>query len=245
MRSRDVFDALDRVSDRLGRGWSPNGDFLTLAIHRDRPVSPMRGPTVAGAISFLDGSIGDRKFFVEDGGFPEVIGDIVREVARRDPLLSSSVAAFGKLLGVQAPLDCIMPWFGQAMDASDGTLRLRRRNAQTGHWTLDLDWNPEASRPVLDALAAVHRELGRVTGGTPDVPPGWTLAKYLISPHPLGGARMADSAAEGVVDQRGEVFGHPGLFVVDGAAIPRPIGLNPSRTIAAVAEWIATHRLAS
>jgi len=79
----------------------------------------------------------------------------------------------------------------------------------------------------------------------PFVPPSWTLAKYLITPHPLGGARMADTADEGVVDPWGEVFGHPGLFVVDGATIPRPIGLNPARTIAAVAERIATHRLAS
>jgi len=55
---------------------------------------------------------------------------------------------------------------------------------------------------------------------------------------------MADSAAEGVVDQWGEAFGHPGLFVVDGAAIPRPLGLNPSRTIAALAERIAARRLA-
>ena len=54
---------------------------------------------------------------------------------------------------------------------------------------------------------------------------------------------MADSAAEGVVDQWGEAFGYPGLYLVDGAAIPRPIGLNPSRTIAAVAERIAARRL--
>ena len=75
-------------------------------------------------------------------------------------------------------------------------------------------------------------------------PVGRRLAKYSITPHPLGGARMAETAADGVVDQWGEVFGHPGLSVVDGAAIPRPIGLNPARTIAAVAERIATHRLA-
>ena len=60
-----------------------------------------------------------------------------------------------------------------------------------------------------------------------------------------GGARTADSSAEGVVAQWGEVFGYPGRCVVDGAAIPRPVGLNPSRTIAALAERIATRRLAS
>jgi cholesterol oxidase len=34
----------------------------------------------------------------------------------------------------------------------------------------------------------------------------------------------------------GEVFGHDNLFVMDGSVIPRAIGRNPSKTIAAVAE---------
>ena len=97
----------------------------------------------------------------------------------------------------------------------------------------------------MDAFVAMHRKISRVTKGMSIVPPGWTLARYLISRHPLGGACMADSAAEGAVNQWGEVFGHPGLFVVDGAAIPRLIGLNPARTIAVVAERMATHRLTS
>ena len=37
----------------------------------------------------------------------------------------------------------------------------------------------------------------------------------------------------------GEVFGHPGLYVADGAIFPKAVGLNPSRTIAALAEHIA------
>ena len=35
------------------------------------------------------------------------------------------------------------------------------------------------------------------------------------------------------------MFGYPGLFVADGAIVPKAIGLNPSRTIAALAEFIA------
>jgi cholesterol oxidase len=50
---------------------------------------------------------------------------------------------------------------------------------------------------------------------------------------------MGVSADTGVVDHGGEVFGHPDLFVADGAVVPRAIGLNPSKTIAALAEYIA------
>jgi cholesterol oxidase len=72
------------------------------------------------------------------------------------------------------------------------------------------------------------------------VPTSWTWWKDLITPHPLGGCCMGRSAADGVVDHRGEVFGYSGLFVVDGAIVPRPIGVNPSRTIGALAERAAT-----
>jgi cholesterol oxidase len=47
---------------------------------------------------------------------------------------------------------------------------------------------------------------------------------------------MGITAANGVVDANGRVFGYDNLFVMDGAVIPRAIGLNPSRTIAALAE---------
>ena len=57
-----------------------------------------------------------------------------------------------------------------------------------------------------------------------------------LTAHVLGGARMATSPELGVVDGAGRVFGYPGLWVVDGAAIPVNLGANPSLTITAVAE---------
>ena len=71
------------------------------------------------------------------------------------------------------------------------------------------------------------------------VPPTWTWAKWLLTPHPLGGCNMAANAERGVVDHKGEVFGYRNLFVADGAIIPEAIGSNPSKTIAALAERIA------
>jgi cholesterol oxidase len=42
-----------------------------------------------------------------------------------------------------------------------------------------------------------------------------------------------------VVNHKGEVFGYPNLYVADGAIIPEALGVNPSRTIGALAERIA------
>ena len=50
---------------------------------------------------------------------------------------------------------------------------------------------------------------------------------------------MGTTAQNGVVDHKGEVFGYRNLYVADGAIVPEAIGLNPSKTIAALAERIA------
>ena len=46
-------------------------------------------------------------------------------------------------------------------------------------------------------------------------------------------------AAAGVVDPRGEVYGRPGLFVADAAALPAATGGPPSVAIAAWAHRVA------
>ena len=59
--------------------------------------------------------------------------------------------------------------------------------------------------------------------------------------HPLGGCAMADSHLFGVVDSHGRVWAStgdvlPGLAVLDGSIVPVSLGINPSLTIAALAE---------
>ena len=62
--------------------------------------------------------------------------------------------------------------------------------------------------------------------------------------HPLGGCRMADDIAFGVVDDGCEVFGAEGLYCMDSSAIPTSLGVNPSLTIAAVCERAAERLVA-
>lgn len=52
---------------------------------------------------------------------------------------------------------------------------------------------------------------------------------------------MATRKGEGVVNEWGEVFDEPGLYVADGSILPGPVGPNPALTIAALADRFATH----
>ena len=57
-----------------------------------------------------------------------------------------------------------------------------------------------------------------------------------MTAHFLGGAPIGDAPETGVIDPYHRVYGHPGLHVVDGAAISANLGVNPSLTITAQAE---------
>jgi cholesterol oxidase len=55
--------------------------------------------------------------------------------------------------------------------------------------------------------------------------------------HILGGCPMSETAESGVVDKNLKVHGYPNMFITDGSVIQGNIGVNPSLTITAVAEY--------
>jgi cholesterol oxidase len=54
--------------------------------------------------------------------------------------------------------------------------------------------------------------------------------------HVLGGCPIGRNPLEGVIDHRHRVFGYRNLYICDGSAIAANLGVNPSLTIAALAE---------
>ncbi len=103
---------------------------------------------------------------------------------------------------------------------------------------------PELTRYERDTEAILHSILTRngcrlvavdAVSRTGALQPGTAFS----STHQTGSCRMSDTPRTGVVDARGEVHGHPGLYVADGAAIPSSLAVNTSLTILANAERIA------
>jgi cholesterol oxidase len=55
--------------------------------------------------------------------------------------------------------------------------------------------------------------------------------------HILGGCPMSETIETGVVDNELKVHGYPGFYITDGSVIQGNIGVNPSLTITAMAEY--------
>ncbi|HFQ89567.1 MAG TPA: GMC family oxidoreductase, partial [Desulfobulbus sp.] len=121
---------------------------------------------------------------------------------------------------------------GMGRDRSTGTVELSPDDQPV------IRWRMEASKLHYDRVRREMRKIARAVGGKfVDNPLTWF--DKVIAVHPLGGCVMAETEQEGVVDVDGQVFGHPGLYVVDASILPTSTGPNPSLTIAAMAERIA------
>jgi cholesterol oxidase len=59
--------------------------------------------------------------------------------------------------------------------------------------------------------------------------------------HILGGNPMGATKEEGVVDEYFRVHGYPNMYIMDGSIMPANLGVNPSFTITALAEYAMDH----
>jgi cholesterol oxidase len=108
-----------------------------------------------------------------------------------------------------------------------GPLGRRRLTTTQGHGAPNPTWIPAGN----EAVRLLAEEIDGVPGGA------WTeVFNMPVTAHILGGTAIGADPSSGVVDPYHRVFGHPGLHVVDGAAVSANLGVNPALTITAQAE---------
>lgn len=80
------------------------------------------------------------------------------------------------------------------------------------------------------------RTFARVSDGIPHNSLIESVLNMSVTAHILGGCPIGANSDQGVIDANHQVFNYPGMYVVDGSAIPANVGVNPSLTITALAE---------
>ncbi len=249
LRSREL--GLD-VSDRLGERFSANGDIIAFALggegrvngigvgHPPKFAGDAIGACVTGEIEFNDDRRLDHSMFIQEGVLPSALA----------PLLPVFFLSGGRLIGAaqsliqgvyRGPLQHLYTFFVVSHDEAKGRITLDNDVAQVA-------WPGVAEQEVYARIDAILSKAAAAVG-----------ARYIKSPlsitsvgskpataHPLGGCGIGESARSGVVDHKCRVFDgkggvHQGLYVCDGAIIPRSIGVNPLLTITALAERAMIH----
>ena len=255
------YGRLDSLSPMLGQRWCGNGDLEGMVFRTDDQLLPTKGPVITSAIEYRFQSYDDgfpHGLYIQDAGIPAFVGwyavgrlpspgvlgpslrfgarmlarfsrlGILRRL-RREINIGDDIAA---MIDRDDYLRHFLILLGMGRDRSDGRIELSEDDRPL------IRWQMEGSRLHYDRVRREMRKIARSLGGKfVDNPLTWF--DKIIAVHPLGGCVMAETGEEGVVDTNGEVFGHPGLYVVDASILPSSTGPNPSLTIAAMAERIA------
>jgi cholesterol oxidase len=241
---------LPQLSPALGTRFSGNGDALAMAF--DPTADDVRGarndygPVMTSMLDYT----AERQLIVADGGLPANF-DVLLDVARgvnviggwrrwllrlRDALThlgwsDQSMHPRDLRLSERSPDTDSLVFLMIGRDAADGRMRLTpvfRR--------FDIRWSSSGSAALFANLERTAHELAEGSGATPFYAlEAGPLSKF-ATVHPLGGCPMGDDPAAGVVDEAGNVYGYSGLHVLDGSIVPTALGVNPSKTIAALAE---------
>jgi len=250
LRCRDLHRTLPNVGPALGSRFSANGDFLFAAtLNSDRHIDPGVGPSITVGADF---STPNNKIFIEDLGFPESFiwlleGTIpnsnrLKNLFRslKSYVLATMGADSGRVafeadrLFLGGETTRLLPYLAMGTDAADGRMTLR-------DGSIDIDWNYQSNRQLFSEIEQALKKLSAGLRGRYEnsLLYRWPLRK-LFTAHPLGGCPMGDQRDSSVVRHQGEVWSYPNLYVADGSAIPSALSVNPSLTISALAERVAS-----
>jgi len=254
LRSREKGLAL---SDRLGARFSANGDIIAFGYGAKVPVNAVGvghpakiegmnvGASVSGQIEIVDRDDLANSVTIQEGVLPSALA----------PILPVMFVPNGRLLGAlqslvsgvyKGPFASLQTFFAVSHDTAAGRFHLNDDR-------LVLCWPGAKDEAVYQRLdAALAALVGKVGGSYVKNPlAGSVMGNQPATAHPLGGCAMGTDRSSGVVDHAGRVFDgtadkgasavHAGLHVIDGAIIPRSLGVNPLLTITALAERAMLH----
>ncbi|MFN0303496.1 MAG: GMC family oxidoreductase N-terminal domain-containing protein [Burkholderiales bacterium] len=260
---RSSAQGLSLAKAMLGQRFTSNGDVLGFAYNGNQPIdgigfgdrSPVDravvGPCITGLLDLRGTPALDEGLVIEEGSVPGAIATFL------PALFSAAAATVGKAVGGTSVAEMLTrearslflgPYHGATRrlqtylvmghDDARGALEFRDDR-------LRVQWPGVGTQPVFEHANATLERATRPLGGKYVPNPTWNplLKHNVITVHPLGGAVMGEDATQGVVNHKGQVFStdtgtavYPGLYVCDGAVMPRSIGVNPLFTITAIAE---------
>jgi cholesterol oxidase len=228
-------------SKKLGYGWSGNGDTIGFVVGLPPGTNiggygaydlkrGAVGPTVQTSLNFYRDIELRKRLLIQDSAIPSGVTNLFTALLR------------------DADLDNSMAMLGMGHDTAEG--RLVKKD---GRW--QVSWPGLKESEYRQMVFKEFERLANAHGGR--YKRLKAFGDNLVTVHPLGACRMADSPECGPVNHLGQVYDgtgggyvdhrtgggavHHGLYVADGSIIPTALGVNPYMTIGALAERVSEH----
>lgn len=123
------------------------------------------------------------------------------------------------------------------MQTTDNAMKMVwKKSFSGGKMKIDNSGNKKVPAFIAVGQEVMERYARKVTGVAQNI----LLEVFFSRPttaHILGGCPMSDTIETGVVDKNLKVHGFPNFYITDGSVIQGNIGVNPSLTITAMAEY--------
>jgi cholesterol oxidase len=238
--------SLPRISDRLGEVVRTNSEAILAVTAPDDSIDLTRRVAISGSIypdpdthieTVSYGEAGDSMSFL----YTALVGDgtkLTRPVKWLGALWRHPLRSLKLLWPRHWSRRTIILLVMQSLD---NHIALRPKRGLFGGLRLQTEQDPERPNPTFIPVANQAAEwIAQRIGGVAQSSVTEALANAPSTAHILGGAIIARDPSAGVVDHRQRVFGYENLLVVDGSVVPANVGVNPSLTIAALAERAMT-----
>jgi cholesterol oxidase len=243
-RCRDECKTLPDLSPRLGEIVRTNSEAIVGILSPDREADLSRGPTISSHFYVGEHTHITQNRFPRGYSFMKwYTGPLVDG---EQPLRRSLKSLFAFL---RHPLQATasfraLNWYRRisaltVMQYLDNQISFRWSRGLFTPLNKRLQSRPVPGKsaptylPVANQVARLFAEL---SGGIPQNTLLESLFNMSVTAHILGGCPIGKDSQNGVVDAGHEVFGYPGMYIVDGSALPANIGVNPALTITALAE---------
>ena len=254
------------LSGKLGHRFSGNGDTTGIGYNNDQKINgvglgnhklsdgvELPGPTITAVIDLRHQDKLEDGIVIEEGVIPGAMSTI----------LPHAFVPMSKLFGKDTDsglFDLAKEKWRELVSLSRGAYHGAIKNTITylvnthdgaggkmglKNDRLRIDWPGVGKQPIFEKIDDKLKEVTAALGGTKIKNPVWNkIVDFdLVTVHPLGGCTMADKAEKGATNHIGQLFCskkgtdvHEGLYVCDGAMIPRSLGANPLLTISVLAE---------
>lgn len=245
------------LSDRLGKGFSANGDDIVLGVNQDRLVNgnasqkravkklegednTQVGPNCMGYVRYKDKDLEGGALLIEDGAMIPAMSALapLKALTSGKPKRAFKMLLDGPFKGLRAHTQT---HYLVSHDSSKGEMVLKNNR-------LEIHWPEIHDQALYKKYETVMKKMIEGLGGEYKESPLSEMSGRKVTAHPLGGCGMGDDAGTGVVNHKCQVFQtggtlreetsevHEGLYVCDGAVMPTSLGANPMLTIAAMAE---------